>query len=488
MKYTFREAKTEADYQKIYRLRYETYCLEKKWLNVNCYPEKLEIDNYDPYSKHFLALDEYNHIAGTVRLILSDQLPDDQQLPITRHPNVTSEIEIQGSSVEISRLIIDKTCRHTNITLGLYRLIYQFSRENGIEQAYITVDSSLLKILQKLGIPFQAFAEPGEFMGTTVPAFLKTVVFEQYLQSKNPLFLQWMQTQNDFLEVKSGCKESEKYTFLSNTENELFSRNWAFINPENQQKLKNTCLFIAGTGLGSVIAQMAARTGYGKFILADGDSVERSNLNRQAFFVPDIGWNKARAVSKFLSNINDRIEIEVIDEFLIPDNLKDPINQSDLIVNTIDFDHPAFLQCNTLAKENGKTVFFPLNIGWGAALLIFTPDSPSIEEWLGLKSKHTYSYDSIKQKLILKIIDSQLPDYLIPLFNGFINPNSIDWPNDPQLAVGCAISASLIVTAATLRVLNKPIKTIPDFTYIDFNEMLQMKTQFNHMSLKSILT
>ena len=54
----------------------------------------------------------------------------------------------------------------------------------------------------------------------------------------------------------------------------LFSRNWAFLSAPLQERLAETKLFVAGTGLGGVAAVQAARTGFGRFILADGDRVD----------------------------------------------------------------------------------------------------------------------------------------------------------------------------------------------------------------------
>src|SRR5215472_11947722 len=63
----------------------------------------------------------------------------------------------------------------------------------------------------------------------------------------------------------------------------LYTRNWAYISAELQDHLATTTLFTAGSGLGSVVAILAARTGVKRFIIADGDTVQESNLNRQSF-------------------------------------------------------------------------------------------------------------------------------------------------------------------------------------------------------------
>jgi len=51
--YYFKEAQTQNEFQKFYRLRYKIYCLDEKWLNASDYPDKQEKDFYDEHSEHY---------------------------------------------------------------------------------------------------------------------------------------------------------------------------------------------------------------------------------------------------------------------------------------------------------------------------------------------------------------------------------------------------------------------------------------------------
>ncbi len=75
--------------------------------------------------------------------------------------------------------------------------------------------------------------------------------------------------------------------------------------------MQNAVVGIAGCGgLGSNIAVALTRAGIGKLILLDFDIIEPSNLNRQYFFLNDVGKLKVDALSKHLKNINSEIIIE----------------------------------------------------------------------------------------------------------------------------------------------------------------------------------
>src|SRR3990167_11122025 len=54
---------------KYYQFRYHLYCEVDKLLDIQKYPSKLEFDEYDKYSIHFVALDKKNEIIGVARLI-----------------------------------------------------------------------------------------------------------------------------------------------------------------------------------------------------------------------------------------------------------------------------------------------------------------------------------------------------------------------------------------------------------------------------------
>src|ERR1700728_1331999 len=59
-------------------------------------------------------------------------------------------------------------------------------------------------------------------------------------------------------------------------------------------------LCIGAGGIISAIAPTLVRKGIGKITLLDDDVVEPSNLNRQRFYIKDVGKNKALALARNL--------------------------------------------------------------------------------------------------------------------------------------------------------------------------------------------
>lgn len=86
--------------------------------------------------------------------------------------------------------------------------------------------------------------------------------------------------------------------------------------------MKRSCVGIAGLGgLGSTVAVALARMGVGRLILVDCDVVEPSNLNRQQYFIDQIGQPKAVALAATLARVNPCVQYEPHVTKITPDNV-----------------------------------------------------------------------------------------------------------------------------------------------------------------------
>ncbi len=100
------------------------------------------------------------------------------------------------------------------------------------------------------------------------------------------------------------------------------------------QKIK---VGIAGAGgLGSNCALFLVRCGFKKFRIADSDTVEISNLNRQFYFITQVGKRKVDALRDNLLMINPDLEIETITERILKDNVEELFRDYDVVVEALD--------------------------------------------------------------------------------------------------------------------------------------------------------
>jgi len=135
--------------------------------------------------------------------------------------------------------------------------------------------------------------------------------------------------------------------------------------PGVHEKVRGACVGIAGVGgLGSAVAVALARIGVGHLILADFDLVEPSNLNRQQYFVDQIGLPKVEALRENLARINPYVKISVHNLRLTPENIPSLFGEVDVMVEAFDSaDQKAMLTECFLTRV--KTV--PLVAGSGLA-------------------------------------------------------------------------------------------------------------------------
>jgi sulfur carrier protein ThiS adenylyltransferase len=104
-----------------------------------------------------------------------------------------------------------------------------------------------------------------------------------------------------------------------------------------RSRLSNRIVGIAGCGgLGSNCAVALARVGVGKLIIADFDRVEESNLNRQYFFIDQIGKAKVQALKDNIGRIDPGIIIETHNLVLDSNNIPEIFSDCEVIVEAFD--------------------------------------------------------------------------------------------------------------------------------------------------------
>jgi len=107
--------------------------------------------------------------------------------------------------------------------------------------------------------------------------------------------------------------------------------------PGVHERLKTATVGIAGVGgLGSAIAIALARSGVGRLILADFDIVEPSNLNRQQYFVDQLGLPKVDALKENLRRINPCVKAAAFFGRLDADNLPQVFAGVNIMVEAFD--------------------------------------------------------------------------------------------------------------------------------------------------------
>lgn len=105
-----------------------------------------------------------------------------------------------------------------------------------------------------------------------------------------------------------------------------------------QERLQAATVLVVGLGgLGCPAALYLAAAGVGRLLLADGDEVELSNLQRQiAHGDADIGRNKAQSVADVVAALNPGVELEVIPHALEESDLPRLVARVDVVLDATD--------------------------------------------------------------------------------------------------------------------------------------------------------
>lgn len=141
-----------------------------------------------------------------------------------------------------------------------------------------------------------------------------------------------------------------------------------YFNSQEIKAIRATTIGIAGLGgLGSNCALFLARCGFERFVLADFDRVEASNLNRQVYFARHIGRLKTECLAEVLSEINPAVRITAHPVTIDRATVHEIFDKCDCIVEA--FDSPG---CKALIGESfagtGRLVVSASGLaGWGAS-------------------------------------------------------------------------------------------------------------------------
>lgn len=110
-----------------------------------------------------------------------------------------------------------------------------------------------------------------------------------------------------------------------------------YFKPAELEIIRSMKIGIAGAGgLGSNCAMNLVRSGFQNFVIADFDTIDGSNLNRQFYFSNQTGRLKVDALRQNLLKINPALSLTTTDERINEDNLERIFGECDCIVEAFD--------------------------------------------------------------------------------------------------------------------------------------------------------
>lgn len=226
---------------------------------------------------------------------------------------------------------------------------------------------------------------------------------------------------------------------------EAFKRNIGILTDEDQEKLRKAKIAIVGCGgVGGAHLMNCVRLGIGRFHIADMDTFDAVNIQRQyGASMATLGRNKAEVMKDMALAVNPHLEIHDFCGGVTEKNLADFLDGVDILIDGIDFfcvdmRRQLFMH----ARENGIYTITAGPLGFGTALIVFAPGAAmSFDQYFDIHDEMTY---------LQKIIAFAVGLAPAALHMGYMNLGKVDptAKSGPALMTSCALSSALAVTEA----------------------------------------
>lgn len=135
-----------------------------------------------------------------------------------------------------------------------------------------------------------------------------------------------------------------------------------------RDRLRNRSVGIAGAGgLGSNAAAALARAGVGRLVIADFDIVQGPNLDRQFYFLDQVGKPKVEALAENIRRIDPSCSVEAHPIRLDPESAERIFRDCDIVIEAFDSAEAKDMLVRTmLTRLPGKPVIAASGLaGWG---------------------------------------------------------------------------------------------------------------------------
>ena len=178
---------------------------------------------------------------------------------------------------------------------------------------------------------------------------------------------------------------------------EAFSRNLGWVTEQEQQTLRGKKVAIAGMGgVGGIHLLTLVRLGVSNFHIADNDTFEVANFNRQVgAMMSTVGRAKIDVLAEMALDINPELKITKFDQGVTDENVDDFLKDVDFYIDGLDFyvlqiRRKVFARC----AESSIPAITAAPFGMGSGFLVFMPGKMTFEDYFCLEG-----LDAIEQQI-----------------------------------------------------------------------------------------
>jgi len=223
-----------------------------------------------------------------------------------------------------------------------------------------------------------------------------------------------------------------------------FARNLGWLTRTEQRTLRGKCVAIAGLGgVGGLHLLTLVRLGVGRFHLAEFDTFDLVNFNRQVgASLSSIDRPKLDVMASMARDINPTVEIADFAARVNKSNVDAFLAGADLFVDGLDFFAIAARELVfAVCARRGIPATTVAPLGMGAALLNFMPGKMGFAEYFGFDQ-------STEEEKPLRFLIGLAPAMLHRRY--LVDPSFVDLASGrgPSTAMACQICAGVAATEA----------------------------------------
>jgi molybdopterin/thiamine biosynthesis adenylyltransferase len=168
------------------------------------------------------------------------------------------------------------------------------------------------------------------------------------------------------------------------TYEEAFVRNRGLITLEEQQRLRNCRVAIAGMGgIGGINLMTLVRFGVGRFSIADPDTFAVANTNRQyGAMLSTMGRPKVEVMAEMARDANPELDLRVFREPVGPGNCEEFLRDADLFIDAVEVFEPDVRQM--LFRQAAQQNVFGITggpVGFSGIWIVFDPQGLSFDRY-----------------------------------------------------------------------------------------------------------
>lgn len=196
-----------------YRMRYQSYCLERLLLNKDDYPRQMESDAFDRVSVHVGVLNAQNELVATARVVM----PSSAGLPLLRYctlfPGDTTLADPSHTVVELSRVCVTRHWsrrRRDGAIAGpeqpapassspsapeaghessdafatLIKGMYQATKRLQGTHWIIAVEKALRRRISRYGLPFRLAGPEVDYHGPVAPYIMSLAALDDVIRAR----------------------------------------------------------------------------------------------------------------------------------------------------------------------------------------------------------------------------------------------------------------------------------------------------------------